>query len=369
MSTRAAEIDGCRVFSSNQLSFPDISYTSFVYPGDEEALAVLKHVPGAPALLTYLQKHFTEGVTFVENNQQMIRANTQSFFSIHKLVARCSEILSCPVPDVYITNSPIMNAYTAGHRHTCIVLHSALIEALTADELSFVIGHEMGHIKCGHGLYRQLGDLLIQYWDAAASVIPIPGIGLIRVPLLIAFWEWYRRAELTCDRAGLLCVQATQPAMTALGRLAGKVDGFEDEFNIDSAISQSSAHKEVSKIVRVVSILNNSQNTHPFIPDRLRQLRDYSQSTEYQNILDGQYDRDPLGIHEGGVRILCKNGHEVNAKFSHCPECGEMLDSESAEVGCTKCGNILAPEAKYCPRCGAPQEVKSKGFGFFKRRS
>ena len=177
MLTRAAEIETCRVFSADQASFPDISYTSFVYPGDEEALAVLKRVPGAPALLTYLQKNFTEGVAFVENNQQMIRASTQSFFSLYKLVVRCSEILSCPVPDVYITNSPFMNAYTAGHRHTFMVLHSSLIEAMTADELSFVIGHEMGHIKCGHGLYRQLGDLLIQYWDVAASLMPIPGFG------------------------------------------------------------------------------------------------------------------------------------------------------------------------------------------------
>jgi hypothetical protein len=49
--------------SSDQVLFPEISYTSFVYPGDQEALAALKHVPGAPALLTYLQKHFTEEVT------------------------------------------------------------------------------------------------------------------------------------------------------------------------------------------------------------------------------------------------------------------------------------------------------------------
>jgi hypothetical protein len=77
--SRAAEIDNCRVFSPAQLMFPDISYSSFVYPGDEEALAALKKVPGASTLLIYLQKNFTEGVTFVENNQQMIRANTKCF--------------------------------------------------------------------------------------------------------------------------------------------------------------------------------------------------------------------------------------------------------------------------------------------------
>src|SRR5262249_37083181 len=160
-----------------------------------------------------------------------------SFGSLHKLVARCSEVLSLPVPDVYVTQSPVLNAYTVGHRRTCVVLHSALVEALTGDELSFVIGHELGHIKCGHGIYRQMGDLLLRFWDAVTSLIPVPGLGLARIPLLIAFWEWYRRAEYTCDRAGLLCVQDPQPAMKALAKLAGQVHGLEAELDVESAMA------------------------------------------------------------------------------------------------------------------------------------
>jgi uncharacterized OB-fold protein len=317
----------------------------------------------------------------------MIRASARSFPSLHGLVSRCCAILSCPVPDVYITTSPVMNAYTVGHRRTCIVLHSSLIEALTADELSFVVGHEVGHIKCGHGLYRQLGSLLLQYWDSVASLIPVPGIGLVRIPLLLAYWNWYRRAELTCDRAGLLCVQAIEPALTALGKLAGKVTGFEDEFHIDSAISQCLAHKEVNKLVLVVSILNNAQNTHPFVPLRLKQIREYSESAEYGKILHGEYERDPLGLHEGGLRIKCKCGTEVNSKLNFCPKCGRAMDEPepAAEIAppacvCSGCGTVLAPDVRYCPKCGAAQEAaaliksestldkwKSKAPGFLKR--
>ena len=94
MPSRAHELQSCRVFSPDQILFPQISYTSFVYPGDQQALVALKSVPGAPSLLTYLQQNFTEEVAFVENSQQMIRANSKSFFSLHKLVVRCSEILS-----------------------------------------------------------------------------------------------------------------------------------------------------------------------------------------------------------------------------------------------------------------------------------
>src|SRR6185295_1879545 len=122
------------VFSPDQKLLPEISYKAFTYPGDQEALNALKSVPGAGALLTYLQENFTEQLVYVENNEQMIRAGTGSFSSLHKLVGRCSDILSLPVPDVFVTSNPVLNAYTVGHRRTCIVLHSALVEAMSADE-------------------------------------------------------------------------------------------------------------------------------------------------------------------------------------------------------------------------------------------
>src|ERR1700722_13937684 len=127
MSLRAAEIQHACVFSASQVLFPDISYQAFTYPGDEEALNALKNIPGAGALLTYLQENFTEQLVYVENNEQMIRAGSDSFASLHKLLVRCAEILSCPIPDLYITTNAELNAYTVGHRRTCLVLQSALV--------------------------------------------------------------------------------------------------------------------------------------------------------------------------------------------------------------------------------------------------
>ena len=362
MSSRTAEILNSKVFDPQQILLPEISYQAFTYPGDQEALNALKSVPGAGALLTYLQENFTEQLVYVENNEQMIRAGTRTFSSLYKLVERCSAILSLPVPDVFVTSNPVLNAYTVGHRRTCVVVHSALVEAMTADELSFVIGHELGHIKCGHGLYRQLGNILVQYWDAITALLPLPGLGLLRIPLLLAFWEWYRRAEFTCDRAGLLCLQNPDPALSALSKLAGKISGLEDELHIDSAIAQAGAHKDVNKLVLVVSILNAMQNTHPFVPVRLKQLKEYSTSEQYQQILKGQYERDPLGLHEGGVRIKCACGAKVNAKLNFCPECGRTVDAEALELPaaaaavCSNCGGSLTPGIKFCPGCGAKQE-------------
>ena len=280
------------VYASNQVILTDISYTSFTYPGDQEALAALKGIPGAGQLLSWLDANFSEQITHLNNNEQMVRINANNYGSLYALVERCCAILSCKVPDVYITTNPELNAYTSGQRRTCIVLHSGLVEALTPDELCFVIGHEVGHIKAAHGLYRQLGDMLIRYWDILASVVPVPGVGMLRIPLLLAYWEWYRRAEFTCDRAGLLCLQNLAPGLSALAKLSGKVAGYEDERNIEETIAQTEAHKEVNKLVQLVSIMENSSTTHPFIPVRLKALKEYAGGDQYREILAGNYRRD-----------------------------------------------------------------------------
>jgi Zn-dependent protease with chaperone function len=347
-----------RIYSNTQVVFTDLSYKAFAYPGDEEALAALKAIPGASQVLTYLQENFSEELIFLHNNQQMIRASYHSFVSLYKLLERCCEILSLPVPELYLTTNPTLNAYTVGTRRTCIVLHSELVETMTLDELTFVIGHELGHIKCSHGLYRLMGDLLLRYWDILSSVVAIPGLGMLRVPLLSAYWEWFRRAELTCDRAGLLCVQDLDAGLRALSQLAGKVSGYEDEFNTDAAIKQAEAAREIkNKLVLLVSILESARNTHPFVPMRLKRLAEFAVG-EYPKILAGNYEKDPLGLHEAGSRITCQCGLKVNAKLCFCPECGRELGAME--------GVTAAIDETATPRESKFGKLKGAA-GFFRR--
>jgi hypothetical protein len=71
------------VYSTNTRLFPELSYRSFTYPGDEEALQALRSVPGAGALLAWLEANFTEQITYLNNNEQMIRVNANNYGSLH----------------------------------------------------------------------------------------------------------------------------------------------------------------------------------------------------------------------------------------------------------------------------------------------
>lgn len=96
------------------------------------------------------------------------------------------------------------NAYTlaiAGKR-PFVMLNTALIELLTEAELQCVIAHELGHLKCDHGVWLTIGNVLA---SGTMNFLPVVSSAVEE-----ALFKWMRAAELTCDRCGsatrLLCM-------------------------------------------------------------------------------------------------------------------------------------------------------------------
>jgi Zn-dependent protease with chaperone function len=89
------------------------------------------------------------------------------------------------------------NAYTlaiAGKR-PFIMLNTALLELLTEDELQVVIAHELGHLKCDHGVWLTVANVLA---TTSSSVLPV-----VSAAVEEALFKWMRAAELTCDRCAV----------------------------------------------------------------------------------------------------------------------------------------------------------------------
>ena len=55
--------------------------------------------------------------------------------------------------------------------------------------------------------------------------------------VLVALLEWSRKAELTCDRAGLLSVQDPEVVMTTMMKMAG--GGHGRDMNLGAFIQQA----------------------------------------------------------------------------------------------------------------------------------
>ena len=213
---------------------------------------------------------------------QAVKVGPRQFKRLHDIAEHCANVLSVPVPQIYVANSPMVNAYTFGtEEQSFIVLHSALVDALEEDELRFVIGHETGHIQNKHVVYGTALMILTQSF----SMI----LGPLVEPALIALRSWYRRAEITCDRAGLLCSKDLDAGVSSFMKLAIGSKSLYQEMDVDEYLAQ--IEEGQTSIGRFTEFFA----THPFLPKRIQALRTFAQSDLYQKHLgSGQ---------EGGLSI------------------------------------------------------------------
>ncbi|MFN7700506.1 MAG: M48 family metallopeptidase [Deltaproteobacteria bacterium] len=222
----------------------------------------------AAATVVRMNKEFLRGTLLGST----VKVTERQFPSLYKLVERCARTLQVPVPQVYVANSPVMNAFTFGTEDdSFIVLHSALVDSFTEKELLFVIGHETGHIQNRHVVYNTALILL----QRMAELF----IGPLVLPAVVALNAWYRRAEITCDRAGLLCSQDLDSASRSFIKLAVGSKRLSDEVDMSEFLAQ---HDEAqSSVGRYMEAFQS----HPYLPKRIKALQVFAQSEIYRGAL------------------------------------------------------------------------------------
>lgn len=120
---------------------------------------------------------------------------------VHEAGIACAEKLHIAPPTIHVTPARIpggLVAYTFGtEEDAAILLHASLVERLSREELLDVVGRECGHLQNGHAVFRTALYFLTHSAGAFVRWIVTPAV--------LALGAWSRRAELTADRAGLLC--------------------------------------------------------------------------------------------------------------------------------------------------------------------
>lgn len=208
-----------------------------------------------------------------------VKVGPTQFPSIHALAEHCARVLTVPTPTIYIKNHPVPNAMTFGtDEESFIIIHSALIDHMDEAELKFIIGHETGHIQNKHVVYLTALNILTQ------------GFGLffawIVQPALIALRQWVRRAEITCDRAGLLCCQDLDAASRSFMKLASGSQKLYPEMNLGAFLDQFEEGQQS------IGRMGEAFATHPYLPKRIHALRVFADSELY---------RSAAGLGAGGI--------------------------------------------------------------------
>ena len=262
-----------------------IDPASWEHPADKAALAALRRIPGFDTVLKALFGVFGEKPIRLAFQANAVRVGAKQFPEIHAQYQEVLKTLDAPHYDLFISQTPLVNAGAYGMKKPFIVLNSGALILLNDDELTYLIGHEVGHVLSGHVLYRTMTLLLLQL-----ATLGFPVVGLAARAVLIALLEWSRKAELSADRAGLLALQDPEATLHSFMKLAG--GGSDDETNLNEFMQQAEEYRQSGDVADIVfKVLNLLGTTHPFHVLRAAEVRDWIEKGEYDRILRGEYRR------------------------------------------------------------------------------
>jgi Zn-dependent protease with chaperone function len=254
-------------------TYPGLRGSDFMHPWDVKATTALKSVPGFDKLISKIMEYSFERVYYLQNVADNVRVTDKNFAKLNRYLEWGCKILDVPKPEFYVSLDPAYNAFTYGHTKPFIVISSSLLNLLDEQEKMFVICHELGHIKCEHVLYtlvaENLAVLIEMFGKMTLGVGALLGAGLA-LPIL----DWYRKAELSADRAALLAVQDPSVAMRTFMKLAGGSESLIAEMNEQEFLRQIRAYedRDVSNLDRVYKLLITITRTHPFPIMRAKHL-------------------------------------------------------------------------------------------------
>jgi Zn-dependent protease with chaperone function len=274
--------------SRQRRRFPGISSRAYEHPADRSALVALRKLSGFDTVFKALSGLLPERSLRLLFLSDSVRVSDRQFAHLNVMLRDACYILDLEkVPPMYVNQDPQPNAMCIGLDEPIIVVTTGLVELLDEEEMRAVIGHEVGHALSGHSVYR---TILLFLTSLAVRVAWIPLGNLAIMAIVTALREWFRKSELSADRAGLLVGQDLQASMRGLMKIAG--GNHLHEMNVDAFLEQADEYEAGGDLRdSVLKILNVLPRSHPFTTVRAAELKKWAASRDYQRLMDGHYPR------------------------------------------------------------------------------
>jgi len=290
-----------------------INPSDFIHPEDATALRTLEGIPGFPALVKKFLQIGLEQMQYGVNMASAIRLSPTQLPHLYNHLPPICQRLGIAEPEFYLQMDPMPNAWTFGDTKIYITMTSGLVELLNDEELDAVLAHECGHILCRHVLYHSLAEYVLRGVDSLGL------LGKLAIPFQLALYYWYRKSELSCDRAGAI-VTSPEVVASAMARLSGGPKSITSQVNMKEWMHQADLYDGIyngGTWNRTLQIYVTMSLSHPFSAVRVREIMKWGDTDQYRRI---------------------KN-HLIAAPASVCPSCRRSVDS--TWKFCKYCGHKL----------------------------
>ena len=289
----------------------------FQHPLDLAAVQNLSKVKGMDLFTKKFMELGLEKIMLIQNIGSCLRVSETQVPSIWKTYKEACDVLELDPPDLFIQNSPFPNAFTYGYTKPFVVITTGMIKDFNKEEMMFILGHELGHVKCGHTLYNTMAENLTMIISYISEMTL--GIGqLVTMGIQLALMEWSRKAEFSADRAGLLAVQSIGAATSSLSKLLAPSKEIWEEINMDDVNKQAEEFEKLSEddLNKIYKFFSTLQQTHPWTILRTKEINDWVSGGDYETVMS--MDTEKL------AEIMDRN-QKIASNKTLCPDCGGEL--------------------------------------------
>jgi Zn-dependent protease with chaperone function len=313
-----------------------ISPRAYQHPADRAATAALQKVPYLDDVVRKLIALGYERALRAAALGASVRLGQDQLPHIWVLHRQCFNALDLErVPDLYMTQFPLANAATIGIEKPVVILNSELVRILDEDGRRAVLAHEAAHVHSGHVLYQTALLILLRVGSSARLPL-LAGLPLLAIEL--ALLEWFRGAELSCDRAAALLTRDPQAVCRALMVIsAGEA---AEDLNLDAFIAQAMDYEDSKGMEKLTRLWQDLRVTHPMPVRRVRQLLNWVREGDYDRIVGGDYIRRG---HEPPLRDEADAAQEHYSK--RISDAFQQAGSSVGEVG-QQLGDWLSRQRK-----------------------
>lgn len=214
-------------------------------------------------------KHFGRGRALT----QYIRVGPDQLPDLYYAVSEACELLGvAEVPPVYLKSSAGTQMTVTNHIKPVIVISSDFTWAFKPDELRFLLARQVAHIRLNHVFYL---DMLAGLRSMGSGLFSrLVSNTLLRRSLGSTLMEWYKEAEISADRGGLVVTGNAKVALAALVKLNIGAN-YEDQYgpvNVESYTRQLDDLGE-HRVEAASAAIHELENPNPFLTVRCRHLQ------------------------------------------------------------------------------------------------
>lgn len=294
---RASVYDGKRRIVTTSVDFDFVRYVAaangeaaarlregaaYAYGGDLKVRAALDRVKPVTLALE-------AGVRFwnsVGKNQLLanaVRVGEKQFPEVAAVVESTARTLQIDAPAVYVSPGlGGMKTETLGTSGEVVVVLGTGLAKLPKVELSAVLGHAYGHIQNNHVPYltalyllSKAGNQIVR-WAAQPAILGLRG--------------WARRAEITCDRAALLCARDLNATIAVMVKRALGSEHFFANIDLDEYLRQIEQEDTGRRNFAELTAQN------PALPKRVKALRLFAETTYYRSVVGQSATAETPGL-------------------------------------------------------------------------